>query len=136
MKITKRDTGSNYELFIGKLVFSYEYFHGIEHFDKLVDEIKTEDNYSKLTEKVSNDEEISRTSTLLVKLNLNWGKDLTDFFKTLMLPCEQMYIKFPIEHVVKPMEFIHYILYLRRVVLEMLACVSKKVEKENNKIRK
>ena len=79
------------ELFNEKLAYPYEYFNSIDDYKKPVDNLKTEDFFSKLKNKCpQDDDEIERTMKIIEKLNNKNGEELTqNYLKTdvLLLAC-------------------------------------------------
>ena len=73
-----------------KLAYSYEYFNSINDYQKLVNNLKKEDFFSKLKNKCPDDGEIERTKEIFENFNIRNGQELTQIYlksDVLLLAC-------------------------------------------------
>ena len=94
-----------------KLAYPYEYFNGIEDYQKPVDNLKKEDFFSKLKNKCPDDEEIQRTMDIVKRFNIKNGEELTEIYlksDVLFLACVfEKYIKISVnEYKINPLYFV------------------------------
>ena len=72
------------------MAYPYEYFNGIEDYQKLVDNLKKEHFFSKLKNGYPDDEEIERTMDIIKRFNIKNGEELTEIYlksDVLLLAC-------------------------------------------------
>ena len=91
LKIVKTEFPDNrLEYLITKLAYLYEYFYSLDDYQKLVNNLKKKDLFSKLKNKCPDDEETERTKQFIKPFDIENGEKLTQlFFKSyvLMLIC-------------------------------------------------
>ena len=77
LKNLKTGFPDKWKILTKKLAYPYEYFNGFNDYQKLVNNLKREDFFSKLKNKCSDDGEIERTKEIIEKLNIKNGEELT-----------------------------------------------------------
>ena len=73
-----------------KLAYPYEYFNSIDDYQKLVDNFRKEDFFSKLKNDYPSDKGIERTMDIIKRFNIKNGEELTQFYfksDVLLLTC-------------------------------------------------
>ena len=78
LKILKTGFPNKWKYLSKKLAYPYEYFNGIENYQKPADDSKEEDFFSKLKNKCPDDEEIQRTMDIIKGFNIKNGEELTE----------------------------------------------------------
>ena len=63
-----------------KLAYPYQYFNSVDDYQKPVDNLKTEDFFSKLKYKCPDDEEIERTKEIIKVFDIKNGEELTKLY--------------------------------------------------------
>ena len=89
-KKLKRKFPDNWKNLTKKLAYPYDYFNGIDDYQKPVDNLKKEDFFSKLKNKCPDDEEIERTMDIIKRLNIKNGEELREIYlksDVLLLAC-------------------------------------------------
>ena len=90
LKILKTGFPDEWKYLTKKLAYPYEYFNGIDDYQKHVDNLKKEDFFCKLKKKCPDDEEIGRTKEIIEKFNIKNGEELTEIYlksDVLLLTC-------------------------------------------------
>ena len=70
-----------------ELAYPYEYFDGIDDYQKSVDNLKKEYFFSKLKNKCPDDEERESAKEIIKKFNNKNGAELTEMYLKLMYLC-------------------------------------------------
>ena len=78
LKILKKDFPDKWKYLTEKIAYPYEFFNCIEHYQKLVYNLKKEDFFSKLKNGYPDDEEIERTKEIIKIFDNKNGKKLTE----------------------------------------------------------
>ena len=94
LKIIKTGFPDKWKFLTKKLAYPYEYFISIDDYQKLVDNLKKEDFFSKLEKKSPDDEEIERTIDNIKKFNIKNGEELTQKFESDVLLLARVFEKF------------------------------------------
>ena len=79
-KILKKEFPDKWQYLNKKLAYPYEYFKSIDDYQKLVDNLKKEDFFSKLKNDYPDDEEIERTKVIIKLFNIKNGEELTKLY--------------------------------------------------------
>ena len=90
LKILKTGFPDKWKYLTKKLAYPYEYFNGIDDYQKPVDNLKNEDSSSKMKNKCPYDEEIERTKEFIKKFDIKNGEELTEMYlksDVLLLAC-------------------------------------------------
>ena len=90
LKILKTGFPDKWKYLTKKLAYPYEFFNSIDDYQKPVDNLKTEDFFSKLKYKCPDDEEIEKTMDIIRKFNIKIGEELTEIYlksDVLLLTC-------------------------------------------------
>ena len=80
LNVFKKQFADNWKFSTKKLAYPYEYFNGIDVYQKPVKNLKREDFSSKLKNDYPDDEEKERTKELNKKFNIKIGEELTQLF--------------------------------------------------------
>ena len=79
-KILKKEFPDKWQYLNKKLAYPYEYFNSIADYQKLVDNLKKEDFFSKLKNDYPDDKEIERTKEIIKLFNIKDGEELTRLY--------------------------------------------------------
>ena len=79
-KILKKEFLDKWQYLNKKLAYPYQYFNSIDEYKKPVDNLKTEDFFSKLKNDYPDDEEIERTKEIIKLFNTKDGEELTKLY--------------------------------------------------------
>ena len=79
-KILKKEFTDKWQYLNKKLAYPYQYFNSIIDYQKPVDNLKTEDFFSKLKNDYPDDGEIKRTKEIIKLINIKDGKELTKLY--------------------------------------------------------
>ena len=80
LKILKTGFPDKWKYLTKKLAYPYEYFNGIDGYQKPVNNLKNEDFFIKLKNKCLDDEEIKRTMDIIEKFDIKNGEELTEVY--------------------------------------------------------
>ena len=90
LKILKTGFPDKWKYLTKKLAYPYEYFNGIEDYQKPVDNLENKNFFSKLKNECPDDEEIKRTMDIIKRFNIKNGEEITEIYlksDVLLLAC-------------------------------------------------
>ena len=76
----KKEFPDKWQYLNKKLAYPYQYFNGINDYQKPVDNLKKEDFFSKLKNKCPDDDEIERTKEIIKLFDIKNGEELTKLY--------------------------------------------------------
>ena len=89
-KILKDEFGNKWKNLTKKLAYTYEFFNGIDDYQKPVKDLKKEDFFSKFKNKCPKEDEIARTMEIIKLFLIENGDELTQLYlksDVLLLAC-------------------------------------------------
>ena len=76
----KKKFPDKWQFLFKKLAYPYQYFNGINDYQKPVDNLKKEDFFSKLKNECADDDEIERTKQIIKLFDIKNAEELTKLY--------------------------------------------------------